>query len=188
MGKIGDGLDQAAQHVLTRKPPQSTKARVRFLLSKNQGRTRAVAERLGVSQRTVERYLKGDRKHPPRPVNAKIDAEVRRLWQPQVRRRAEQRAAAAGGLVVETRARFGFSSAAGSTDDPRMRRVTQPLAPGHARQLLDAHHAGATEGDLARIVAAGLQEAYFQDGGTRAGDLDAVELTDIDYVEFDIRG
>ncbi|WP_346011814.1 serine/threonine-protein kinase, partial [Streptomyces sp. SID3343] len=35
-------------------------------------------------------------------------------------------------------------------DDPRMRRVTQPLAPGHARQLLDAHHAGASEGDLAR--------------------------------------
>ncbi|MYW04671.1 hypothetical protein GT354_41665, partial [Streptomyces sp. SID3343] len=39
-----------------------------------------------------------------------------------------------------------------------------------------------------RVVAAGLHEAYFQDGGTRADDLDAVELTDIDYVEFDIRG
>ncbi|MFI1585585.1 telomere-protecting terminal protein Tpg [Embleya sp. NPDC020630] len=88
MGKIGDGLDQAAQHVLTRKPPKSTKARVRFLMSKNQGRTHNVAAVLGVSQRTIERYLKGDRKHPPPVVAARIDAEVRRLWQPQVRWRA----------------------------------------------------------------------------------------------------
>jgi transcriptional regulator with XRE-family HTH domain len=113
MGKIGDGVDQAAQDVLIRKPPRSTKARVRFLPSKNQGSTRKVAERLGVSRRSVERYLKGDRKIPPRSVDAKIEAEVRRLWQPQVRRRVEQRAAATGGVIVETRARFGFSSAAG---------------------------------------------------------------------------
>jgi predicted transcriptional regulator len=184
MGKIGDGLDQAAQHVLTRKPPQSTKARIRFLLSKNRGSTRKVAERLGVSQRSVERYLKGDRKTPPRPVNA----EVRRLWQPQVRRRVEQRAAATGGVIVETRARIGFSSAAGSTDDPRMRHITQPLLPTHAQELFDAHHAGAAEGELERIVAASLQQSYFQEGGTRAEDLEAVELTDVDYVEFDIRG
>ncbi|MFI6587430.1 telomere-protecting terminal protein Tpg [Embleya sp. NPDC050493] len=146
-----------------------------------------LAALLGVSQRSIERYLKGDRKHPPRPVNAKIDAEVRRLWQPQVRRRAEQRAAAAGGVIVETRARFGFSSAAGSTDDPRMRRITQPLSPTHAQQLFDAHHAGASERDLEGIVAAGLQMAYFQEGGTRAEDLETVELTDVDYVEFNIR-
>jgi predicted transcriptional regulator len=188
VGKIGDGLDQAAQHVLTRKPPQSTKARIRFLLSKNRGSTRKVAERLGVSQRSVERYLKGDRKTPPRSVNAKIDAEVRRLWQPQVRRRVEQRAAATGGVIVETRARFGFSSAAGSTDDPRMRRITQPLSPTHAQELFDAHHSGASERDLERIVAAGLQQSYFQEGGMRADDLETVELTDVDYVEFDIRG
>ncbi|MFI1386276.1 telomere-protecting terminal protein Tpg [Embleya sp. NPDC020886] len=188
MGKIGDGLDQAAQHVLTRKPPQSTKARIRFLLGKHQGRTRTVAALLGVSQRTVERYLKGDRKTPPRPVNAKIDAEVRRLWQPRVRRRAEQRAAATGGVIVETRARFGFSSSAGSTDDPRMRRITQPLPPTHAQELFAAHHAGAPERDLERIVAAGLHQSYFQESGTRADDLDAVELTDVDYMEFDIRG
>ncbi|MEU0936732.1 XRE family transcriptional regulator [Embleya sp. NPDC005971] len=188
MGKIGDGLDRAAQHVLTRKPPKSTSARVRFLLSKHHGRTRDVAAFLGVSQRSVERYLKGDRKHPPGPVNARIDAQVRQLWQPQVRRRAEQRAAAAGAVVVETRARFGFSSAAGSTDDPRMRRITQPLPLSHARELFDAHHAGAPERDLEGIVAAGLQQSYFREGGTRADDLDVVELTDVDYIDFDIRG
>jgi len=183
VGKIGDGLDQAAQHVLTRKPPVSTKARVRFLVNRAKGRTRVVAERLGVSQRSVERYLKGDRKTPPPAIAARIDAEIRRLWQPRVRARAEQRATSAG-VTVEARARFGFSSAAGSTDDPRMRRITQHLAPVYAQRLFDARHAGATEGDLERIVAAGLQDAYFKDNGTRADDL-VVEFTGIDYVEFD---
>ncbi|MET7305342.1 hypothetical protein [Embleya sp. NPDC005575] len=54
--------------------------------------------------------------------------------------------------------------------------------------MFDAHHAGASERDLERIVAAGLQQSYFQEGGTRAGDLEEVELTDVDYIEFDVRG
>jgi len=69
-----------------------------------------------------------------------------------------------------------------------MRRITQPLSPTHAQELFDAHHSGASERELERIVAAGLQQAYFQEGGTRAGDLEAVELTGVDYCEFDIRG
>jgi len=186
MGKIGDALDRAASHVLTRKPPVSTKARVRFLVTQAKGSTRAVAERLGVSQRSIERYLKGDRKTPPPAIAARIDADVRRLWQPKVRARAEQRAAAAGAVVVETRARFGFSAAGGSTDDPRMRRITQALPATHAQALFDAHHAGAGERDLERIVAAGLGEAYFRDGDTRAEDLD-VTLDAIDYTEIDYR-
>ena len=56
----------------------------------------------------------------------------------------------------------------------------------HAAALFDARNAGASEGDLVRIVAAGLQDAYFQDGGTRATDL-AVDLTDIDYLDIDYR-
>ncbi|MGW1989237.1 telomere-protecting terminal protein Tpg [Embleya sp. NPDC001921] len=184
MGKIGDGLDQAAQHVLTRKPPKSTQARVRFLVGRAKGRTRVVADWLGVSQRSVERYLKGDRKHPPPAIAARIEAEVLRRWQPQVRRRAEQRAASVGGVTIEARARFGFSAAAGSTDDPRMRRITQQLAPRYAQQLFDARHAGAREQDLERIVATGLQEAYFKDNGHRADDL-VVEFTAIDYIDFD---
>jgi len=186
MGKIGDALDRASQHVLTRQPPVSTKARVRFLVTQAKGSTREVAERLGVSRRSVERYLKGDRKAPPPKIAARIDAEVRRLWQPKVRARAERRAAAAGAVVVETRARFGFSAAGGSTDDPRMRRITQAIPAVHAAALFDARNAGASEGDLVRIVAAGLQDAYFQNGGTSATDL-AVDLTGIDYLDVDYR-
>lgn len=42
-----------------------------------------------------------------------------------VQQRAKKQAATATGIVIETRARFGFTAASGSTDDGRMRRITQ---------------------------------------------------------------
>jgi hypothetical protein len=44
--------------------------------------------------------------------------------------------------------------------------------------------AGATDAQLQAVVAEGLQEQYFKDGGRRADGL-LVEFTDIDYVELD---
>jgi hypothetical protein len=37
--------------------------------------------------------------------------EVRRYWQPRVQQRAKKQAATATGIVIETRARFGFTAA-----------------------------------------------------------------------------
>lgn len=182
MGTIGESLERAEQETFTRKPPVSTQARAQFLV-RQLGSTRAVAQLLGVSQRTVERYLKGTRKNPPRPLTARIEAEVRRRWQPLVRRRAASRAATSGGITVETRAQFGFSAAPGSTDDPRLRRVTEHLPPHYAQRLFDARATGATEEQLARIIAEGLQETYFKDRGRRAQGL-AVELNSIDYLDL----
>jgi hypothetical protein len=87
-------------------------------------------------------------------------------------------------MVIETRARFGFTAAPGSTDDSRMRRVTQHLPPSYAARLFDAQAAGATEHQLQAIAAEGLQEIYFKDRGRRADGLE-VEFTDIDYIEVD---
>ncbi len=92
-------------------------------------------------------------------------------------------AATSQGIVIETRARFGFTAAPGTTDDGRMRRLTQVLPPGYAARLFSARDQGASERELERIAAEGLQEVYFKDGGRRAGDL-TVEFTDIDYIEF----
>ncbi|MET8682400.1 XRE family transcriptional regulator [Streptomyces sp. NPDC004647] len=183
MGKIGDGLDKAEQQVLTRPVPKSTQARVRFLV-KQLKTTRAVAELLGVSQRSVERYLTGQRKSPPKPISDRIEGEVRRRWQPRVRQRARQQAATATGITVETRAQFGFTAAPGSTDDARLRRITEHLPPDYAARLFDAHAAGATERQLEGIVAEGLQEMYFKDRGRRAQGL-LVDFTGIDYIEMD---
>jgi predicted transcriptional regulator len=183
MGKISDGLQRAIEAQFTRKPPVSTQARAKFLV-KQYGGTRAVAELLGVSQRTVERYLTGQRRTPPPALAARLDAEVRRRWQPLVRRRATRRAATTTGITIETRATFGYDAPAGTTDEGRLRRITQHLPAAYAERLFEANEAGASDAELARIVADGFAEHYFRDGGRRAQGLD-VRLTGIDYLDAD---
>ncbi|MEU9124765.1 hypothetical protein AB0C96_33780 [Streptomyces sp. NPDC048506] len=63
-----------------------------------------------------------------------------------------QRAPQRAGISIETRARFGFTAAPGmtdpelrTTDDGRIRLITQHLPPAHAARLFDAQAAGATE-------------------------------------------
>ncbi|MEU2680805.1 XRE family transcriptional regulator [Streptomyces sp. NPDC007107] len=182
MGIVDEALDRADQEAFTREPPRSLKARINFLM-KQLRTTKAVAREIGVSQRSVERYIKGERKHPPKAVSDRIDTAVRSRWQPRVRRRRQQQAAAATGITVETRARFGYTAPVGTTDDGRMRRLTVHLPPPYARRLFDAQQQGADDARLRDIVAEGLQEIYFKDGGRRAQDLE-VELTDVDY--FDV--
>lgn len=114
MGEIETGLEQALR---TRDIPVTHAARVRFLLKTAKGSTKALAARLGVSQRTVQRWLKGERRQPRPSVAARIEAELRRSWQPRVRARI-RRSAERYGFTLHTRAQFGFASAAGTTDDP----------------------------------------------------------------------
>ena len=184
MGKIADSLQRAVEQTFTRKPPVSTRARVQFLRERLKS-TRAVAQVLGVSQRSVERYLDGTRKRPPKAVDDAIDREVRARFQPLVRKRAVARAAATTGITVETRAQFGYVAAAGSTDDGRVRRLTEPPPAEYAARLFDAQAAGADERQLQDIIAEGLQEVYFKDGGRRAAGLQ-VSFNTIDYIETQI--
>ncbi|MFP8887838.1 telomere-protecting terminal protein Tpg [Streptomyces mangrovi] len=71
-------------------------------------------------------------------------------------------------------------AALSSSDDGRMRRITQHLPPAYAARLFDAQAAGATDTQLRAVVAEGLQGAYSRDGGRRAAGL-TVEFTDIDF-------
>ncbi|MEU0375548.1 helix-turn-helix transcriptional regulator, partial [Streptomyces sp. NPDC006283] len=103
--------------MFTRPIPKTARAQVRFLVKHEKGSTRQVAARLGVSQRTVERYLKGQFKRPRPELAARLAGEVRKDWQPRVRERAKKQAATSTGIVIETRARFGFIAAPGTTDD-----------------------------------------------------------------------
>ncbi|MCZ7456308.1 telomere-protecting terminal protein Tpg [Streptomyces sp. WMMC940] len=184
MGMFDDSLDEALASKVTRPAPKSAPARMRYLVRQLKG-TRPVAELLGVSQRTVERYVKDQIKRPRPDLAARLAAEVRRRWQPRVRERARKQAATSTGIVIETRARFGFSAAPGSTDDARVRLITHHLPPVYAARLFEARTQGATDQELRTIAAEGLQEEYFKDRGRRAAGL-AVEFTDVDYVEFDI--
>ncbi|MER7900707.1 XRE family transcriptional regulator [Streptomyces sp. NPDC096046] len=184
MAEIEDAIERADREAFTRQPPKTLKGQIGYLL-KQLKTTRAVAEEIGVSQRSVERYRKGERKHPPKAIADRIDDAVRRRWQPQVRKRRQKQAATATGITVETRARFGYTAPIGTTDDGRFRRLTVHLPPQFAQRLFNAREAGASDQQMRQIIAEGLKEIYFQDGGARAMGLSDVTLNDIDYLDLD---
>ncbi|MFG2220498.1 hypothetical protein ACGFN1_37830 [Streptomyces sp. NPDC048685] len=57
--KIIDGFARAEHALFTSPALKSVRARIKFLLTRAKGSTRAVAERLGASRRAVERYRSG---------------------------------------------------------------------------------------------------------------------------------
>ncbi|GLW75008.1 hypothetical protein Kpho02_73050 [Kitasatospora phosalacinea] len=180
MGEIDEGLERAER---TRPIPQSVPARLRHLLRGAKGSTKQLAAELGVSQRTVQRWLKGG--SSPRPAAAAdIEARVRASWQPRVRARVRREAETAG-FMLHIQARFGYTAAGGSTDDPRERLITQHMPGEVARRLYAARDAGASESTQQRILADGLREQYFQDRGRRADGLDVV-LEDIGWMDLDV--
>jgi hypothetical protein len=185
MTLFGDGLEAAVQKAFTRPAPKSAGAQMRYLVKQLKG-TKPVAQMLRISQRTVERYVKDQIKKPRPDLAARLEREVKKRWQPQIRAKARQKAATTGGIVIDTRARIGYTAPIGSTDDARIRQLTVALPPQYAARLFGAQQAGATEQQLRQIAAEGLKEVYFQDSGRRAGSLDEVRLTDIEHIEFDL--
>ncbi|WP_353963386.1 hypothetical protein [Streptomyces sp. NBC_00091] len=111
-----------------------------------------------------------------------IGTRLRARWQPLVR--ARRRAAAEQqGLVVHTRARFGFAAGAGGSDDPRHRLLTVP-GPGEvARELFSAWEAGAPDRQYQVILGRALGHVYFRGAGRRADALQ-VKLREVDFIEF----
>ncbi|MFJ9026837.1 telomere-protecting terminal protein Tpg [Streptomyces sp. NPDC102259] len=185
MTLFGDGLDAAVQKSFTRPAPKSAGAQMRYLVKRLKG-TKRVAQMLRISQRTVERYVKNQIKTPRADLAARLESEVKKRWQPQIRANARQTAATTGGIVIDTRARLGYTAPIGSTDQDRIRHLTVALPPRYAARLFDAQEAGATDQQLQEIAAEALKEVYFQDGGRRAGSLEEVRFTDIEHLEFDL--
>lgn len=185
MSMFGDGLDAAVQKAFTRPAPKSAGAQMRYLVRQLKG-TRAVARMLRVSQRTVERYVKDQIKKPRPDLANRLESEVRKRWQPQIRAKAKEKATTTDGIVIDTRARLGYIAPIGSTDENRIRHLTVALPPHHAARLFDAQEQGASDQRLQEIAAEALKEVYFQDGGRRAGSLEQVLFTDIERLQFDI--
>ncbi|MFF9497256.1 telomere-protecting terminal protein Tpg [Streptomyces flaveolus] len=185
MSLFGDGLEAAVQKAFTRPAPKSAPAQMRYLVKQLKS-TKAVAQMLRISQRTVERYVKDQIKKPRPDLAARLDREVKKRWQPQVRARARQKAATTDGIVIDTRARLGYTAPIGSTDQDRVRHLTVALPPQYAARLFNAQEAGASDARLQEIAADALKEVYFQDGGRRAGSLEEVRFTDIEHLEFDL--
>ncbi|WP_434092099.1 telomere-protecting terminal protein Tpg [Streptomyces coelicoflavus] len=183
MGKISNGIERA---LLTRPVPTGTSA-LRFLMRSEKGSTRKVARLLGVSQRTVQRWVTkrpGARRTPgPLQVRA-IEEAVLARWQPRIRARRRAQAEAEG-FVFHTRARFGFAAPAGSSDDPRVRWITQDLPGEVARELFAARDADAGEQQQTVILARALGHSYFREWGRRAHGLHIV-FSDVEFADFSI--
>ena len=137
---------------------------MKFLRTREKGSTKSLAERLGVSRKTVQRYLSGASTKPNKRLQEALVQETESEWQPQVRAQARQRAASSGGLVIS----------AGHTSDsarraPRTRAgcgtSASPSSPSHAAAILAAQEDGATESDLHDAVAEAIADAYFRQGG-----------------------
>jgi len=182
--EIEDAIERAEREAFTREPPKTLKGQIRYLL-KQMGGTKAVAQEIGVTADSVNRYRRGARKHARADIAVKIDDAVQQRWQPQVRKRRQRQAATTGGITVETRARFGYTAPIGTTDDGRFRRLTVHLPPAYAQRLFDARDAGASDQQMRQIIADGFKEVYFQDSGARATGLSDVAINDIDYLELD---
>jgi hypothetical protein len=185
MSMFGDGLDAAVHKAFTRPAPKTAPAQMRYLV-KQMGGTKAVAQMLRISQRTVERYVKDQIKKPRPDLAARLEREVKARWQPQIRAKARKKAATTGGIVIDTRARLGYTAPIGSTDQDRIRHLTVALPPQYAARLFDAQQAGAGDQELREIAAEALREVYFQDSGRRAGSLEAVRFTDVEHLEFEL--
>ncbi|MGX8903700.1 telomere-protecting terminal protein Tpg [Streptomyces netropsis] len=183
MSLFGDSLDAAVQKAFTRPAPKSAGAQMRYLVKQLKG-TKAVAQMLRISQRTVERYVKDQLKKPRPDLAARLEAEVKKRWQPQIRAKARQKAATTGGIVIDTRARMGYTAPIGSTDQDRIRHLTVALPPQYAARLFDAQERGDSDEELQEIAAKALKEVYFQDRGRRAGQLEEVRFTDVEHLEF----
>ncbi|EGG48329.1 MULTISPECIES: telomere-protecting terminal protein Tpg [Streptomyces] len=185
MSLFGNGLDAAVHKAFTRPAPKSAPAQMRYLVKQMKG-TKAVAQMLRISQRTVERYVKNQIRKPRPDLAARLEREVKKRWQPQIRAQARQKAATTGGIVIDTRARIGYTAPIGTTDEDRIRHLTVALPPRYAARLFDAQEQGASDQQLQRIAAEALKEMYFQDNGRRAGQLEEVRFTDIEHLEFDL--
>ena len=94
----------------TRRIPQSAQAQMKYLVKQLKG-TKAAAQALGISQSTVERYVSGKLKRPRQELRGRLEREVKKRWQPQIRAKARKKAASTDGRVVSTRARFGHATA-----------------------------------------------------------------------------
>lgn len=183
-GAIHDSLERAEQTHFTRPIPKSAGARVRLILAKAKGSTKAAAERLGLSQRTIQRYLKGDIRTPSKATAAVLEQETTKDWQPQVRAQARAKASGAGGgMTITARATFGYRVAMKTTDQSRIRMIHEKVSSYWADQILAAKERGATETTLNELVAGAISEAYFRDHNTINPGLE-VEFKDIDFIDI----
>ena len=180
-----------------RRPPQSPKAQARYLRDEvYHGNTREMARAYGVSQRTVQRWIKGTRKMPREA--GRLAREVSETRERRAARRA--RLAAARGAPPRVRAK-GWIGPTGATvrgvarDTPstRLREMpTLPLDPEQAAALAAAYDRDDPE--AMRDVLAEVYGDYFaghdgahasRSGGAAEQWVTGADVGELDWIELE---
>ncbi len=173
---VSEALDIADQRHWTKPPPRTYAARLGYLTS--QLGTAQTAQRLHLEPQDTLTGFTHD-------LHARIDREVRRIWQFQERQNLhETLVAKRAHIVVRFRARFGFSAARGSSDDSRLRFLAPQLLPEHAAELFAARHREASDDELRRILGDAIGAAYFFQRLGPHQTQAAVAITELNSVEF----
>lgn len=179
---VTEALDRADQRHWTRQPPRSDRARLHNLLRREPGGLHTLATRLETAPDTLTALAAGNRPATD-TLHFALEREILRDWQPRVRRTAHHTICRnQGQMMLSFRARFGFTSAKGSTDDPRLRFLTLALHPPYPEMLFDARHRNAPETELHRILSHALAASYFHHHNTSVAE--TVTLKEIDFLEF----
>ncbi|MFE5729965.1 telomere-protecting terminal protein Tpg [Streptomyces sp. NPDC056528] len=185
---VQEALDRADARHWTRNPPRSPRARVAFLLSKNGHDHTALAARLRTTPQTLESFggppnsQGGEHEHSA--LQQAVEREVIRLWQPRIRRRAHATILHNNGqMMISFRAWLGFTAAAGSSDDPRLRTLALSLHAPHVEALFSARHRDAPEPELVTLLSGALSACYFHRNRLQ-GTTETVRIERIDYLEF----
>jgi hypothetical protein len=181
---IEEALDRADARHWTRNPPRSPRARLAFLLRQTGGDQDTLAARLGVPAHDLDHFRTQHRPPENDAVQQAVERDVIRRWQPRIRHRAHTTILHNNGqMMLSFRAWLGFTAAAGSSDDPRLRFLTLSLHAPYTEQLFTARHRNAPEDELRRILSDALGACYFH--STRPGHTaETVTLERIDYLEF----
>ncbi|MGW0817013.1 telomere-protecting terminal protein Tpg [Streptomyces viridiviolaceus] len=181
---VREALDRADSRHWTRTPPRSTRARLTYLLKQSRHDRAAVARRVHMSPADLEALRTAARMPQDHLLHQAVEREVIRLWQPRVRRRAHDTILANGGqMMLSFRAWLGFTAAAGTSDDPRLRFLTLSLKAPYPERLFTAQHNGTPEAELRQILSDALGASYFH--RDRPAHLqEKVSLDRIDYLEF----
>jgi hypothetical protein len=180
---VQEALDRADSRHWTRTPPHSTRARLNYLLRQTRDET-ALARLLQISSADLNTVCDTGRTPSDHPLHQTVEREVLRRWQPRVRRRAHDAILANGGqMMLSFRAWLGFTAAAGSSDDPRLRFLTLSLSPPYPERLFTAQHNESPEAELRTILSDALSACYFH-RDRPAHTRESVSLERIDFLEF----
>ncbi|WP_424217802.1 hypothetical protein ACN20G_37220 (plasmid) [Streptomyces sp. BI20] len=170
---VGESLARAERSALRRARPRGVQ-RQATALAKLKGGVRALAERLGRSPRTVQRYLSGTITRPRPEVEAALAREMTDTWESHAREELHARVAGGGsggggeggagggGFTIHYYGPVMWGGGSGS-DRWDVRSFTAAVSGARAGEILALQRAGALEAEI-RALASEVAVAAWLDG------------------------